>query len=248
MQLFEICHEIALSSTGSFTSVLIAIALLAFVGSFSHCTFMCSPFVFSQISQNQTADKPANEWQRLKGAALLPYHAGRITTYGFLGGLSALLGTQISQVSTPFIGSVLLLSGVLMLAYGIWPKHISALLSFKGFANIFSKATQSATNKLSIKPGTFKRYMLGIILGFIPCGMVYIALTAVATAGSFFNGFIAMIIFGISTVPALFTVGMFSRYFTDNLHNQTKWVTSIALVLSGGWLCFIAFTLLNYNQ
>ena len=114
----EICREIALSSTGSYVSLLISLLLLALVGSFSHCTFMCGPFVMAQIGKmDNTA--PASEWQRLKNASLLPYHLGRISTYSLLGGIAAVIGSEVSTSLAPFSGSLLFITASFLILYSI---------------------------------------------------------------------------------------------------------------------------------
>src|SRR4051794_25197968 len=60
-------------------------------GSLLHCAPMCGGFVLGQVA-DRMARLPACrmcEWQRLSAAALLPYHLGRLTTYGLLGALAA---------------------------------------------------------------------------------------------------------------------------------------------------------------
>tara|TARA_R110000868_G_scaffold218576_2_gene469361 strand:- start:283777 stop:284529 length:753 start_codon:yes stop_codon:yes gene_type:complete len=246
----EICRELALSPAGSYASLLFSLALLAFVGSFSHCTLMCGPFVMMQIKRNQKnqTSEPATEWQRLKGSALLPYHLGRITTYSFLGGIVAYIGSQISLDWAPFTGTLLLISGVVFIAYAISSKTMNKFLNISPLANLTNMSFfKKWVRTLSTSNLSLRSYGLGIVLGFIPCAMIYIALTAAATAGGFFKGFLAMLTFGVATIPALFTLSVFGKYFTELTRIKTHIFNRIALSVAGLWLSYIAITILTTN-
>ena len=55
----------------------------------------------------------------------------------------------------------------------------------------------------------FGGYMLGMALGFLPCGLLYSALLLAGAAGSWQAGATGMLLFSIGTMPALLAVGMF---------------------------------------
>ena len=67
--------------------------LAGLVGGFGHCAGMCGPFVLAQgLARLEKVPASAmSELTRLAGAALVPYHAGRATSYAPLGGLGAAL-------------------------------------------------------------------------------------------------------------------------------------------------------------
>ena len=116
-------HGTGLQSAG----LPLALFLAGLAGSLVHCIGMCGPFVLGQViadSEHTTGDY--GEWQRLAGAALLPYHFGRLTTYtalGFVaGGATALFAatTGFAWLSAALlaIAAVLLLLQALGLAFG----------------------------------------------------------------------------------------------------------------------------------
>ncbi len=85
----------------------------------THCVGMCGPFVLSQTTM-LLDDKPLpklSEWSRLQGAALLPYHAGRMTTYAVLGVLAASLSSQLRSFPwfAELSAGLLVLAGVMYL-------------------------------------------------------------------------------------------------------------------------------------
>src|SRR4030095_7428592 len=84
-QLIALCRPEALGSVGVPGSLLLA----GLAGSVVHCVGMCGPFVLGQVMADLDHGPSAyGEWRRLCGAALLPYHLGRLTTYAALGSLA----------------------------------------------------------------------------------------------------------------------------------------------------------------
>jgi len=57
-------------------------------------------------------------------------------------------------------------------------------------------------------------YILGLLNGMLPCGLVYFFAVTAASTGSPLWGAVVMFIFGISTIPSLFTLGFFTSIFT----------------------------------
>src|SRR5438552_2077647 len=67
----------------------LSLFLAGLAGSLVHCVGMCGPFVLGQvIADSERTRGHYGEWQRLAGAALAPYHLGRLTTYVALGTLA----------------------------------------------------------------------------------------------------------------------------------------------------------------
>jgi len=98
------------------------------VGGVGHCAGMCGPFVLAQAEARLAAVPAARlgEFHRVAGAALLPYHLGRLTTYAGLGGAAALLAGQATELTgLRWLSAALLLAAALFfLGYGVqrlWP-------------------------------------------------------------------------------------------------------------------------------
>ena len=81
--------------------LLASLFLAGLVGSASHCVGMCGPFVLSQTVARLEAVPAADmrEWRRLTGAALVPYHLGRATTYGLLGVAAAYVASGVVDIT-----------------------------------------------------------------------------------------------------------------------------------------------------
>lgn len=183
--------------------------LLGLVGGAVHCSGMCGPFVLFQVG-NRLATLPVEQGtmlRRLSGMALLPYHAGRATTYTLLGGAAAGLTGGLQRVSlSGYLPAIALVLAALLLAF-------LALRQFQPATAARSGGVSTAwTNFLApmFRQSTgFGGYLLGLALGFLPCGLLYSALLLAGAAGSWQAGMTGMLLFSLGTMPALLVVGMF---------------------------------------
>jgi sulfite exporter TauE/SafE len=195
-------------------SLMLGLLLAGLAGSTMHCVPMCGPFVLGQVGDRMARVPAARlcELQRLRGGLLLPYHLGRLTTYAALGALAATVGSTLSRL--PWLGR---LSGMLLL--------IAALL-FLGQAlrRLVPAIHRILPDTVAAPPwvvqlvarltGRVDRstrvggLVLGLALGFLPCGFLYAALAAASAGGGPVAGALAMVAFGLGTVPGLIAVGI----------------------------------------
>lgn len=199
-----------LLGSGAFPVIgLMAAMLLAgLVGGATHCAGMCGPFVLTQLAAGlgRTA-QPLGEWARLKAAALIPYHLGRLTTYAVLGVLAGGLTQAVRQMTgirwllAAFLGAAALYFAAKLLA---------ALVPFTRIAPRHGWLAERITPWIARAVGQADRlgpYGLGVALGFLPCGLVYGALAAAAGSGGALQGAMVMGAFALGTMPGLIAVG-----------------------------------------
>lgn len=180
--------------------------LAGVIGSASHCIGMCSPFVLAQVA-NRVDDggAPMSEWRRLRAAALLPYHLGRTTSYAAMGAAAAAI-SYVFVGWTGFrwvAGGLLALGGILFL--------LMALDRLAGFSLPISRRAMCGITRLvrplAADPRGIKGYLLGVALGFLPCGLVYAALAIAGGTGDPVLGALGMAGFAIGTAPILMIAG-----------------------------------------
>ena len=200
------------------------------VGGGGHCIAMCGPFVLAQSVARLEARPAAEmrEFHRLSGAALAPYHLGRLTTYMGLGALAGLVaGEAMAAVEMRWLSAVLLgFAAVLFLGYGIG--KFSIRLPWSSGTGWLSRGMGRIAKPLFDRPTGLRGYALGITLGFLPCGLLYGALAAAGASGGVLAGALVMGAFALGTVPSLLAVGLAGHIVGG------KWqgfVTRITLVL-----------------
>jgi uncharacterized protein len=162
------------------------------------------------------------ELRRLAGAALLPYHTGRAVTYVLLAVLLSLplqLVSQRPQLS--FVPAIALLLGALLfliLAFrGLRGSLESGLLG----AGIGAKLGRIA-RPLFARPWGWRGVGLGMVLGFLPCGLLYAAIGAAAATSNPLAAAMSMAAFTLGTFPVLWLVGYLGGWAQRKWHKLMR--------------------------
>lgn len=246
--MFDLSNYIGLSNDLVFIT---SIILTGIFGSFTHCIGMCGPIAMLQTSMRMmNIDTQSMKQSKKFSAALaMPYYLGKATTYTFYYLLLELLteGFRHLNMYKYGISVFLLLSG----AAFIW------LAASKNFSFFITQSTTQSKNssinkiiaKLNLKPFGLSGYIMGLILGLIPCGFVYVVITAVASyVDNIALGAITILMFGISTIPGLFLISYFGNYLIKR-YKRVFAITLRSLAFFNALLLFgYAFSLLNIFQ
>ena len=180
--------------------------LLGLLGT-GHCLGMCGPLV---------AILPGayGRWQ-----AHLYYHAGRLTTYALVGAAlgsigagieniaaaghpSALLWTTRIQVILSLVAAILLLMlGFIRLGLLQEPQWIARLAPQKlpGYS--------PALHKIQRRGSMLWLFVMGLILGLLPCGLSYAAFARALASQTILDGAGLTLVFGLGTLPGLLILG-----------------------------------------
>ena len=201
------CANLAVAN-GSLIAALFGAGLVSGV---THCAGMCGPFVLSQVAERQKSIPASRmrDFHRLTGAALLPYHLGRATTYMLLGAVAAAVtGSLVEQAGLKWLSAALLLGAALFfLGYGL--NRLGVRLPAPALAgeSWWARWVGRLARPLFASPTGLRGYALGVLLGFIPCGILYGAITVAAASGDPLAGAFAMAAFAAGTVPTLVGIG-----------------------------------------
>ena len=228
-------------------TVIISLFSLGLFGGFTHCIAMCGPFVLTQVN-NRLQKLPIeklNNFQKLSGIALVPYHLGRITTYTLVGGLASFLTVNLKEVSGFKLLSAIMLfiAAVVFIANAFSQIKLRIKLPFK--INLLKNCQLliKFMGLLFADPYKFKGYVLGIMLGFIPCGLLYGAVIATASLDNYFVAALAMLCFGIATIPALFFTACGSYLLLSKIEKGLKLFAKVILLINGIVLLIMAIGL-----
>lgn len=237
------CSGVVAEQGGLLTSLFVT----GLVGGVSHCIGMCGPFVLSQVGARLEKIPAARmrEWHRLTGAALLPYQLGRMTTYMLLGAAGATLAGQINSLS----GLRWLSAGLLLLAAVLFAGHAIPRLRrlWQPAATVSAPPTGRWINRIAAPlfaaPLGWRGYGLGLVLGFIPCGLLYAALAAAAATGDPVAGAFGMAAFCLGTMPNLFAVGLAGHLAGQRWRGLIAQAAPVLLLLNAGVLAWLAVSL-----
>ncbi len=216
--------------------VFLGLFLAGLAGSAAHCVPMCGPFIMAGVSARLETIPIGRlcEWHRIDSALALPYHLGRLTTYGLLGALVASLGAAVTAGPRFTIASSSLLIAAACLFFAEAGGRLSAPMSrsipgpLAGIGRSFTRFTAR------INRGTrLGSYGFGLMIGFLPCAFLYAALTAAAATANPFYGALAMISFGAGTVPALVSVALLGQGVTHRWRSNLAGAAPYLLGLNG---------------
>lgn len=226
-----------------------ALFLVGLVGGFTHCAGMCGPFVLAQVAGDSAGVIRCDfgEWGRLRGAALLPYHLGRLTTYAALGALFGGMGELAVGLSGYRELLALFLSGAALafLLQGLLRVGGLRLPSLRRGSVARTGHLARMTRPLFAAPRGWRGYGLGLALGFLPCAFLYGALAAAAGSGGAARGALAMAAFALGTVPNLILVGYVGVFFGRRAAGLAHALASPLMLVNAGFLGFLAFRALG---
>ncbi len=196
--------------------------LLGLLGSF-HCVGMCGPIALILPVSKESALK--------KSIQIALYHLGRITTYSLLGLIFGLVGKGLQLATMQQQISIAI--GVIMIAFVVFPK-ITQLITFKA-----SPLTHFFT-QLKIQMGLYLKkesyyalFLIGFFNGFLPCGMIYMALVGAIAMPNISSAMLYMIVFGLGTVPLLSIVIYVKDAFSTTFRKKIKKVIPLVVILIG---------------
>lgn len=195
-----------------------------FVGLFGsfHCIGMCGPIAIALPVPN------SNNLSFVSGRLL--YNLGRVATYSFLGAVFGLLGSRL--VISGFQQIISIVLGVVIVIAVIIPGKYKSIISQHKMVQKISLPLKSGISNL-FKQGTFSAmFLIGILNGFLPCGLVYVALAGAIASGDAISGSAVMILFGLGTIPAMLAATIFGKFINLNIRRKiTKAIPVFAIIL-----------------
>ncbi|MFA7571804.1 MAG: sulfite exporter TauE/SafE family protein [Sulfurimonadaceae bacterium] len=214
---------------------LLSIITIAILGSFGHCVGMCGGIVIAYSST-----KVQSNWNKSKQTlSHILYSLGRVVTYTILGALFGFLGSVTTFNSTTN-GLFLIFTGLIMLLVGL--SLFGKLKFLTLIEHSVSKQVwyQKSFKKLIASNSLMSFYLLGMLNGLLPCGFVYFFAITAASTGSALYGALVMLVFGLSTIPALFSLGFFVGLFKQSeFRNLMIKLASIAVILYGIYIIYL---------
>ncbi|MFT3796452.1 sulfite exporter TauE/SafE family protein [Flavobacterium sp.] len=198
-------------------------ALLLGLVSSLHCIGMCGPIALMLPVARNHPEK--------KALQILSYHAGRILAYTAIGLLFALVGRAFYLAG--FQQHLSLFAGFAMIAIAIVPEKRLARYNFSRPIFKIISEIKSALGRQFRNSSFTSLFTIGLLNGFLPCGMVYAAVfgaLAMPTTGLAVS---YMVLFGLGTAPLMSTVVYFQRLITLPVRNSIQKIIPYAMVCIG---------------
>ncbi|MCU0444750.1 MAG: sulfite exporter TauE/SafE family protein [Microscillaceae bacterium] len=177
--------------------------LLGLLGSF-HCVGMCAPIALALPVAHKT------RWNLLKSRIL--YNLGRVITYAMLGAVIGLLGRGLALTGSQQWLSIGI--GGLILVLMFTPSSITHRLNVLQPVARFTQLIKKQFTHLFRQKTDFSYLLIGFFNGFLPCGLVYLAMAGALATGSWSEGVLYMTLFGFGTFPMMFGVALAGNFIT----------------------------------
>lgn len=196
--------------------------ILGLLGSL-HCIGMCGPIAFMlPVNRKNTI---------LKISQVTVYHTGRLLAYALMGFVFGMAGTGISIFGQQQKLSIAI--GVLMIVAVLTPVNLLRKFSI-------SKPIYSIISKLKSKLGQqFKKktfdtfFTIGFLNGFLPCGLVYMAIFASIATANALTSSLYMAVFGLGTIPLMTTAVYLGKFLNTKAKQRLQKVIPVFVVCIG---------------
>ena len=184
---------------------------------------MCGPIAMMLPVERNNPAKKASQ--------IVTYHLGRLTAYGSIGLIFGLVGKGFFMAGIQQNLSIFI--GVAMIAVILIPEKIFSKYNFsKPMFRLISKIKSTLGSQFKNK--SYKSlFIIGLLNGILPCGMVYVALFGAIAMQSESLGVLYMVLFGLGTVPMMSSVIYINSFLTIPVRNRIQKVIPYVAVLIG---------------
>lgn len=188
-----------------------------------HCIGMCGPIAMMLPVDRNNPTKKVTQ--------VITYHIGRLTAYGTIGLVFGLVGKGFFMAGIQQNLSIFI--GIAMIAVILIPEKIFAKYNFsKPVFVLISKIKTTLGSQFKNKSYQ-SLFTIGLLNGFLPCGMVYVALFGAIAMQNAGFGVLYMVLFGLGTVPMMSSVIYINSYLTIPIRNKIQKVIPYVAVIIG---------------
>ncbi|WP_111683886.1 sulfite exporter TauE/SafE family protein [Winogradskyella tangerina] len=196
--------------------------ILGLLGSL-HCVGMCGPIAFML-----PVDR-SNSFKKVSQIGI--YHFGRLLAYSLIGLVFGLLGKSLYLFGVQQQLSIAI--GVLMIVVVLIPyKTFSKYNLSKPLNRLISKVKTKLGQALK-KKSADTYLTIGFLNGFLPCGLVYMAVFGAVATGSLLEGSYYMTLFGIGTIPLMTSAIYLGKFLNQTIKQRIQNAIPVFVVIIG---------------
>ncbi|MFK7059847.1 sulfite exporter TauE/SafE family protein [Flavobacterium oreochromis] len=185
-----------------------------------HCVGMCGPIAMMLPVDRKNQTK--------KVIQIIIYNIGRIMSYILLGSFFGLLGRGLFLAG--FQQKMSIIIGILMIVIVLVPEKVFAQYNFSKPVFIMLSKVKTLLGQ-QFKNKTYQSiFMIGLLNGFLPCGLVYVALFGAIAMQKISLSIVYMALYGIGTIPMMTMVVYISNLLTMPVRNKIQKIIPIAVI------------------
>lgn len=196
--------------------------ILGLLGSL-HCVGMCGPIAFML---------PVDRSHSIKKIGQISiYHVGRLLSYGLLGLIFGLVGKGLylfglQQQLSILIGALMII--IVILPYKTFNKYNLSRPLYKLISNVKSGLGKAMKRKTA---DTF--LTIGFLNGFLPCGLVYMAVFGSLATANAYAGSLYMILFGLGTIPLMTSAIYLGKFINSKVKQRIQKAVPVFVIIIG---------------
>jgi sulfite exporter TauE/SafE len=222
------------------TTIPLTLLLMGLTGGL-HCAAMCGGLVVA-------AERAATEQVLLPARRLfwhqLQLQGARVLSYTILGGIAGLVGAGVWSASArPVQLALFALGNVVLAGAGAWmllqqvatPRWLAWQRKWLGGGWVgrgLTRLTQPLLSRLLPFNTLPKRLAAGLLWGLLPCGLVYSALSLAFLSATAWEGALAMLAFGLGTLPHMLFAGHTLRWVSQRTNQRGFHLAAGAILLA----------------
>jgi hypothetical protein len=206
---------------------LLSLFLVGLLGG-THCVGMCGGIVTAISLQLPS--------QGTRFSFHFAYNTGRILSYGIAGGLAGAVGasTLLLENFWPIQQGLYVLANLMLIALGLYLAGLwQAVTQIERLGGALWQLLQPISRHFLPVRNPAQAFLLGVLWGWLPCGLVYSALITALASGNAASGALTMLAFGLGTLPNLLAMGLFAQQLQSVTRNP--WVRRTAGLLVAGF-------------
>lgn len=193
--------------------------VLGLMGSL-HCAGMCGPIALSLPLHGKAIGA--------KVVSGVMYNLGRTVTYGIMGAIFGLIGQGLSLVG--FQQWVSVAMGALMILSVLLPSLFKSVQPQKmPIVGMVRKGIQ----RLFVKRSFGGLFLIGLLNGLLPCGLVYLAIAGAIGTGDVTTGTLFMILFGLGTIPMMLGISLVGNMASVAIREKVNKVIPVLVIIIG---------------
>jgi hypothetical protein len=190
-----------------------------------HCIGMCGG-----ISSALGLSEGSGQYRKI-----LAYNLGRISSYTLLGCFAGLATGWLQGQWLPIATFMRISANVLLILMGLYLSNWWLGLSrLELLGHRLWKHIQPLGKRLLPIKRSWQALLLGMLWGWLPCGLIYSALVWTATAADAYQSGLLMLAFGVGTLPAMLATGLFAQQLRQQLQRKAYRVIAGLLIIALG--------------
>lgn len=188
-----------------------------------HCVGMCGPIAMMLPVDRSNPTK--------KVIQIMLYQIGRLSAYASLGLIFGILGKGFYMAGIQQHISIIV--GILMILIVLIPERLFMKYNFsKPVYKLLSNVKTSLGNQFKRKsPDAL--FTIGLLNGFLPCGLVYAALFGAIAMQNVTLGVTYMLLYGLGTIPMMSAVVYISNFLSIPLRSKMQKIIPLVTVIIG---------------